>query len=340
MSTIVPGPEDLESGDPAWIEPELRSQGALNGDGYSAYGRWKARYYSEDAHLADTHPLTVGLVGLRAAMARLEREVLDMAKRWREARDAPATIEPEEPGPAPTAPNDDPIVRAVVAVYDALEWIHSLDEHLKNAGVYANAADIDPVAGAFVEGAIGARNASHHGLRRVVGAVSVPPSAYVAVGRRWLLDREAAPEPTVVQVRWVNELPRRTEAKHAGKPALRIPQQEAAYADHLAGREVRNTLLTCWGFFLYRIHGEPIPEGMVFTPAAGPPPIDPEHLNRFTAFTVQVSGSWLVTVRGVGQTVAPYRSDVEEAARALLGAAVGGPADQLTILVVEAPAPT
>jgi len=253
--------------------------GAYTGDIYSAYGRWKARHYPVDRHLADDNPLTVGRVGLRAAMGRIDeatRHVSEAARQ--EQSDAPEEHLDTTSEQTPAA-NDDPIVQTIVAVYDALEWIHSLDEHLKNDGRYKDATELDPVAGAFVEGAIGARNASHHGLRRVVGAVNVPASTYVAHGPLWVLSNEPGPvRHRFVQVRWVEDLPGRIEAKHAGKAALRIPDQLTAYQTHLAGREVRNTLLTCWGFFLYSVDGEEIPPEMVFSPGIYPPNIDPAAL--------------------------------------------------------------
>ena len=330
MVPIVLGPEDPESGDPLWIEPEYAEGGAHTGDGLIAYGRWKARYFPTDRHLADDHAFTMGRVGLRAAMTRLAEAV----GRVREAM-ADGPVAP----PGPDEPvNDDPIVQMIVAVYDALEWIHSLDEHLRQDGAYKRATEKDPVIGAFVEGAIGARNASHHGLRRVVGAVRVPASAYVAVRDRWVLDDRHGLEREIVQVRWVEKLPLRTEAKHAGTDsALRIPEQEGAYEQHLAGREVQNTLLTCWVFFRFTVMGEPVPPGIFITPGLYPPNIDPTMLDRVPyAVRYKHDGeSVQVYVPGVGSTRVERLDEVEPAARALIADRFHLPPESVLVRAVE-----
>lgn len=151
------GPELEDSGDPQWIQPEYAAGGALPGDGYLSYGRWRERIPPTATHPADLNPRTMCRAGLRQALRRLF-----------EAMSLPhSTV--AAAGPV----DDDPTVRAIIATYDALEWVHTFNEYARAASLYRNATDLDPVNGSFVEGAIGARNASHHGMRRVIGIVEV-----------------------------------------------------------------------------------------------------------------------------------------------------------------------
>lgn len=330
MPPVVRGPESPSTGDPEWIEPVLAEGGAINRDRLYAFGRWKARYYPTDKHLADDNPLTMGRVGLRAAMARLGETVSA-------ARQAMADGPVEEPG-VDEPVNEDPTVKIIVAVYDALEWIHSLDEHMKREGKYENATDLDAVLGAYVEGAIGARNASHHGLRRVVGAVRVPPASYVAVRERWVLDEVDGLEASVVQVRWVEKLPLRIEAKEAGKSgALRRPEQEAAYEEHLAGREVLNTLMRCWAFFLHTVVDQPVPPSMLEAWGPMAANIDPTMFDQapYEVRYLEVGGAVHVHVPGVGGVVVAHRDDIEGAARALIASRFGSDPAAVVVDVAE-----
>lgn len=257
------GPEYRDTGDPSWFEASLAPGGAFSGDRYIGRGRWKDRIYPTGEHAADRNPLTVGHVGLRSAMTRLHAALYP----------SEATA-PEPVGAEAGTPNADPTIRAMVAVYDALEWIHSLNEHLRLDGRYKRATDVDPWAGEFVLGAIGARNASHHGLRRVVGRVDVQWPVYVAEGTRWVHTGQLS-DHAGIDVRWVEHLPPRPEESEVDKPALTYPSQVDAFEKHLAGRDVYNTLTVCWAFFRFRVLGEPLPADMIWGPASRAPNIDP-----------------------------------------------------------------
>jgi len=178
----------------------------------------------------------------------------------------------------PTSPSQDPIVKAIVAAYEALEWVHSLDEHLILDGKYSRASSLDPVNGPLVEGAIGARNASHHGLRRVIGIVHVARPIYAAIGARWVHQGTYADGESDLQIRWVRDLPMRIEEGAEEVSAIRSTRQLQNFNEHLAGREVRHTFNAIAAFFFHSIMGRSAPPEMFFGPAAHPPPIDPDSV--------------------------------------------------------------
>lgn len=258
-SRIVSGPEFNDSGDPAWIEPPLAVGYALPGDQYTGYGRWRERIFPTETHLADKNPLTIGRVGLRRALARLD-EVL-----------SPSTQSPENP----VTPNEDELVSAMVGLYDSLEWIHSLNEHVVKIGRYRNPSDLHAALGAMVNGAVAARNASHHGLRRVVGIVEVPRAIYQATTNRWVHTGTYDSSRPDLQVRWVEKLPMRSEPGEDQVKALFSAKQERDFTEYLAGREVRHTIRLVFEFFLYTIDGKTAPPNLYFGPATNPPMIDP-----------------------------------------------------------------
>jgi hypothetical protein len=262
--TYARGPEYEDSGDPQWIEPEIREGGALEPDAYIGWGRWRARIFPPDVNVADSNPLVLGRHGLMVAVDRLFQALSTM----------PATLPVESTLP----PSESPTAKAIVAVFDALEWVHSLHDHLES-NVYTTPSAMDPEIGPYVEGLLAARNASHHGLRRVVGFTPVAMSVYKVDGGRWVHSGEYMDRPTV-QLRWVRDLPPRSEAKESDRAVLRSSTQIANYSQHLAGRDVRNTFLAARAFFFNSISGLLVPPDALYGPAEHPPPIDPAVVVR------------------------------------------------------------
>ncbi|GAA1437982.1 hypothetical protein GCM10009616_40640 [Microlunatus lacustris] len=150
------GPVDPVTGDLTWIAPILRDGGGVQGDHYISSGRVGERIFPSDRNPADWNHYVVGRIGLRHAWQRL------WSATARNSFEPPAN-EVDDPA------GQDPLAQVIVALYEALEWIHSLHEHLHLDGKYSNPSDLDPIAGQTVSGLLGARNASHHGMRRVVG---------------------------------------------------------------------------------------------------------------------------------------------------------------------------
>lgn len=252
---VAQGAEYQETGDPEWIDAGIGHPGALPGDLWAMRGRWRERIYPTEKHLADVNQDVVCRVGLRQALDRL----------W----DA---VNVKDPNPTAFGgkANDDPTVVAMIATYDALEWIHSFDEYLrKEEKTYESPSKFDPVHGPYVEGALGARNASHHGVRRVVGLVDVQGPIYALDGRRWTRTGLLTPQ-SFAEVRWVEELP--------GEP-LRSKVQQAAYSTYLAGRNVRNTFAALFGFFFFSVVGEAVPDGTISTHVQLAPAVDPRYEN-------------------------------------------------------------
>lgn len=252
LPQVLAGPEYDETGDPQWIESPIHEGGAHPGDRFVTLGRWRERIYPTGIHPADENQHTLCRAGLRQAVRRLF-DVLN-----------PTDAKPAQAG---ETVNDDATVKAILATYEALEWVHSFWEYMRDEEkLFAAATDIDPLYGPYVEGAVGARNASHHGVRRVVGIVPVEHPIYLLTGRRWIHARQMTSE-TYLQVRWVESLP--------GEP-IRSANQNAAFIEHLAGREVRNTFNAISAFFFYSVRGEAAPYDMLFTPARNPPNTDPD----------------------------------------------------------------
>ena len=108
-SGVEVGPEYEDSGDPAWVRPELREGGAFPGDMYVAWGRWRERIYPDETAPEFRRPLEVGTAGLRNAVIRLGHA------------SNPPRQTPDGPDSLP-----DPLT-AITATYDALEWVHSID---------------------------------------------------------------------------------------------------------------------------------------------------------------------------------------------------------------------
>lgn len=243
--------EHGETGDPEWIEPEVKVGGALSQDVFLGSGRWRERIAPTGSHPADKNQRQLCLLGLKNAIDRLGEAMSALS----------------QPSTSPAAgPNTDETVRGTLATYDALEWVHSFDELLRNEHSYKNASNLDPVLGSYVEGAIGARNAFHHGARRVVGIVSVEPVVYLVQGRRWVY----ADTPGLgvgneyLQLRWVAQLP---------GPPIRSTVLNQAFLNHLAARDVRNTFNAIWGFFGFSIVGQSHPTDHFWTSATHPPPL-------------------------------------------------------------------
>lgn len=259
---IEAGPEYGDTGDPAWIRPGLRERGARSGvDLYSSVGRWRERLYSDYRHPADVNPFIVGRVGLRLAVDKL----------WQEL-----TLSDGDKSEVDPIPERDPIVLAMIATYEAMEWVHSLDDHLKADGRYEHASDIDPVFGGYVQGVIGARNASHHGLRRVLGVVTVARPIYAATGPLWVHTGTTG-DVTDQSVRWLPTLPQRTEAKHADDTQpIYSARQLRAFEEQLAGREVRLTMRAAIAFFYFSLRGKEVPRDWTAAPSWHPPPMDPD----------------------------------------------------------------
>jgi hypothetical protein len=259
----LPGPEYEGSGDPVWIEVPLSEGGALNEvDSYVPYGRWRERIVPELSTPAVSAG-QVGLYGLTLALQRL----------WK-------AVTPDTQGQgeevAKESPEDtrDRHATAVASVYDALEWIHSLDEHFRLAGRYRSAIDLDVSSGEFVMAALGARNACHHGLRQVVGYVDVARPIYVARNFRWEHSGEYSEDVHDTQLRWVMKLPEREEA-HAEGGTIRSPVLENAFEKHFAGREVRNCIAIVGDFFFCTVLNRAINRSSIFTPADNVVTIDP-----------------------------------------------------------------
>lgn len=263
------GPDYADSGDPEWIEPEIKAGGALEPDFYVGWGRWRARIFPPDDHISDNQPLALGLSGLAIAVTRLF-EILG---------NLPSPL-PDETG---QNPGETPTVKAIVAVYDALEWVHSLNDHLTRAKTYQFASEIDAELGPYVEGLLAARNASHHGLRRVVGFVPVEMSIYKVHGNRWVHTGGYTDGAAITQLRWVRALPPRPEAGEQDRPVLRYADQIAAYVEHLAGRDVHNTFRAAGAFFFDAVRGRDVDPDTLYGPAHHPPPIDPDVMQRFSA---------------------------------------------------------
>lgn len=241
------GPEFGDSGDPQWIEPRLDGGFALPGDLYLAFSRWKDRIYPSVEHPAEHNPVTLARTGFRAAFDRF----------YEMQRTLPESLE----GEADLVPRESPTLRALVAVQDVLEWTHSLFELHRSE--FPIPSDADAVFGPFVTGALGARNAAHHSLRRIVGLAKVPPAIYVVDGPRWVHSGTYAEDQQFVSVRWVEDV----------TPDIRLPYQRSAYLSHLAGRDVRNTLNGIFGFFFYTVEGNSPPRDLIMNAAHHPPPI-------------------------------------------------------------------
>jgi len=250
------GPDYEDTGDPSWIEPQQAVGGMLSGDLFSPYGRWRERIY-EPREADPPTSFGIGLMGLVAALERLfAAVVIDAAD--------PATQDSE-----PVNAGRQRRITAIAAAYDALEWTHSLDELCRRAGKYQRAPDLDPVGGPIVLGAIGARNASHHGLRQVVDIVDVARPLYEATGNRLVRSPRLSESMVTKQVRWVENLP---------LPPLNVPSQESAYLEHLAGREVRNTFILIRNFFFASVLERDDQRAPLFTAASAPPHIDPRSV--------------------------------------------------------------
>lgn len=220
---------------------------------YSAWGRWKERIYPTGQHPADLNQQTMCRAGLRSAYLRFSAIMGELN----------TTLDPTQPA------QNDATARAIIATYDVLEWVHTFNEYLIAEGKYRTATDIDAVHGPYVQGAIGARNASHHGIRRVVGIVEVPRSSYELQGKRWVYLEDAGVESEhalVPQVRWVQTLP---------PPPLRFTLQTETFEKYLAGREVWNTFSSIVAFLFYRVDGETPPNDLLFGPAPHAPNIAP-----------------------------------------------------------------
>lgn len=155
-------------------------------------------------------------------------------------------------------------IATVSATYDALEWIHSVDEHYRQDAVYSSPTDIDSEAGGFILGALGARNASHHGLRQVVEYVEVERPLYAARNYRWEHTGMYAPDTTDSQLRWIRELPLRQEVN--GDPGtIRSRRLEQAFLNRLSGREVRNSLAMVSEFLFFTARNRPLPPSTILT---------------------------------------------------------------------------
>lgn len=266
---IAVGPDHPTTGDPLWIEPQHREGGALPGDHYSTRGRWRQPFFPTADHPADSNHRMVGRVGLLRAWDRLYVALSELEKST--TGDAVPVAE---------NPHNDPVALAIAAAYEGLEWVHSLDEHFQLSGSYANASDLDADAGPVVEAMVGARNASHHGLRRVLGVALVPIVSYVASDKRWELNEPSEPlldaltvprdQRHFASVRWTSDIPERVEAlvKPRDKK-LRSQHQRQAFLEHLAGRDVRSTFGVAAGFLLFTVEGKPSPNFAV-NPALHP----------------------------------------------------------------------
>lgn len=261
------GPEFGESGDPAWGEAPLRDRGAYSEiDIYTGWGRWKERIYPSDPHAADSNPFALGRFGLQMASMRLHQAL-------RPPEESAGEVDAKDLHHRRTT-------AAIVAVYDALEWVHSLHDHLIESGRYKRPADVDATYGPYVEGVIGARNASHHGLRRVVGFIDVARPIYAAKGTRWVHTGTYADRDPDRQLRWVETLPVRSETGADKTQALRYASQSSAFEQHLAGREVRNTFAAVNAFYFYALDGKEPPADHFFGPMINLPPIDPQSLKE------------------------------------------------------------
>ncbi len=250
-AVLAVGPEFEESGDPAWIAPQVATGGARPVDLYIARGRWKERAYPPDLSQRTYRrddPLSLGRTGLDEAVGRLTR------------------LLPLSDGPEAGSISTADLACAIAATYDVLEWVHSLNEYLVQIEQrYKTASEIDKVHGPFVEGAIGARNAAHHGLRRVVSVVWLGAPIYRVDGYRWVHTGTYTDDVTP-SVRWLQKLP---------GPALRFDEQRRNYEAHLSGRDVRGTVLRLHDFFFQTVDGRPAANTNLDNPAYHPAPIDP-----------------------------------------------------------------
>lgn len=246
----VYGPLDPCTGDPLWVEPGVADGFAQEGDLLALPGR-REQVLEPDA-ARSINNLAMGRRGQFRASdalgAALERANAD-------------GISSEE--------RDGALVDAAIATVEFLDWTHALDEYHREQKTYRKASEVHAELGPYVEGAIGARNAAHHGIRTVVGFTTVGPSIYLASRGRWMLqpNTDAAPTqglPSFITLRWRRHLPAHP-LMPAGR-AIRSPEQIVAFEHNLGGRDVRNTVNLVLSFFNWAVHGSP--PGPIFTHGA------------------------------------------------------------------------
>lgn len=230
-------------------------------DPFESVDSWREVRPPNDKHPFDVDPTSLGRTGFAVAYQRFE-EALEPRGNEEFKTSRPDVLK------WITA-------QATFAVYEALEWTHSLHDTLRSTSGNGYDEDVwpsqrDPELGPLVEGALGARNAIHHGLRRVVGYIVQPLP---------LVDGVAPHPATVRHLRWVEEVPiptRDGKPVQRGKDARRFAD---AFNDHVRGLDVRNTLRAINAYFARAIDGTvPSEDAFVSYKDTAPLPINFDFL--------------------------------------------------------------
>lgn len=223
-----------ESSDPLRLSPVPGvGGGAFPGDFFTGRGRYRDRIYPPDdrTYEADTE-LGRGEHGLHLAIVRAEK-----------AADFEGVRSIDEARPSHEH-------AAQVATYEVLEWAHSLHDYYRERETYEDPTALHSDIGSFVEATMGARNASHHGLRRVVGIAATSQPIYVATEMGDWKHTGRYTEPNRPSLRWRRELP---------PPALQSQRLQKLYTNFLAGTDVRLTFRMLARFFFYVVPGKDLP---------------------------------------------------------------------------------
>ncbi|MCW3494552.1 hypothetical protein [Microbacterium sp. SSM24] len=185
--------------------------------------------------------------------------------RWNDVmKDLPPDLTVEASGMVD--PRESPTALTLIATHDVLEWIHSMDDYLKERGTYKgarDAAEVDPELGPYIDGMLGARAAIHHLFTPVVGLARTTGPRYLAVRDRWELIGTTS-ELRKLHPRWVSDIPK-----------IRNKRQRDAFLSHLAGRAVGNTFQMATHYFWTQMGTPPAEPFVASGPADHPPPIVP-----------------------------------------------------------------
>lgn len=218
---------------PRIIPAEGVGGGAFPGDFFMGRGRYRDRIYPpEDRTYSGDTEVSRGEQGLHLAITRAQEAA---------QFEGIQSIDGARPSHEHAAQ---------VATYEVLEWAHSLHEYYQRLGTYEDPVELHPDVGSFVEAAIAARNASHHGLRRVVGIAAVSLPIYLATEVGDWKHTGQFTEASHPSLRWRRELP---------PPPLRSARLQALYADLLAGTDVRLAFRMLARFFFYLAPGREMP---------------------------------------------------------------------------------
>lgn len=216
------------------------------GDPFAALDSWSEKRPPTDHHPFDVDPLRLGRTGFAVAYNRLHEEL--------------STLGNEEPKFGRPEVRRAITSRTMLALYELLEWSHSIHDLLRETRPDYRAkfpGETDHDYGRFVEGALGARNAVHHGLRRLAGYVE---------HRMPVVDGIYPFPPVVRHLRWVSSLPAQQEDN---------ARFREAFNQHLAGTDVRTTFRIANAYFSRVIDGrDPAEPTLVSYMEAEPLPVD------------------------------------------------------------------